>query len=70
MPSSLMKNLAALLLAFTLPSPLLLTGCRDREAGYYNRWEQETHREHVDLERRPAPEQREYRDWRQRHDHH
>ena len=68
MLSSLSKNLAALLLAFTLASPLLLTGCRDREGDYYNRWEHETHREHVEMERRSDAEQREYRDWRQRQD--
>jgi hypothetical protein len=63
------KKLAALLLATMLASPLLLTGCRNSEAAYYNRWEHETHREHVDLARRSAAEQKEYRDWRDRQDH-
>ena len=70
MLSSLFKNRAAFLLLFTLAAPLLLTGCRDREADDYNRWEHETHREHVDQARRSAAEQREYRDWRERQDRH
>lgn len=67
---SFSRNLAALLLAIALVLPLMLTGCRNREGDYYNRWEHETHREHVDLDRRPSTEQKEYRDWRERQDHH
>ncbi len=68
MPFSLSKRLSVFLLPLTLASPLLLAGCQNREAAYYNRWERETHREHVDLARRSAAEQREYRDWRDRQD--
>lgn len=34
------------------------------EEGYYNRWEGETHRGHVDFDKRPEPEQKEYYTWR------
>lgn len=70
MLSSLSRKFAALLLAATLASPMLLTGCRSRGDNSYNRWEQQTHRQHVDLDKRSADEQKEYRDWRQRQDHH
>lgn len=66
--SSLIKTRAALLLTFALAFPLFLTGCRDRDADDYNRWERETHREHVDQARRSADEQRQYREWRERQD--
>ena len=39
------------------------------ETVIYNQWETETHRAHVDLEKRKAEEQKEYRDWREKHDH-
>jgi len=39
------------------------------ETVIYNQWEVETHRAHLDLERRNAAEQREYRAWREKHDH-
>lgn len=57
-----------LLLAMALGLPLLVAGCENREATYYNRWERETHREHVDLARRAAAEQKEYSDWRRAQD--
>ncbi len=69
MPSLLSKSLAVSLLSLTFASPVLLTGCRNSETAYYNRWERETHREHVDLARRNAAEQKEYWDWRHRQDH-
>ena len=34
------------------------------EVGYYGRWENETHRGHVDFRKRPAAEQKEYWTWR------
>ena len=64
----LFRKVAPLLLAVVFASPVLLAGCQDREAAYYNRWERETHREHVDLNRRAAEEQREYAEWRRRED--
>jgi len=66
MLTSLFKNRAALLLIFTLASPLALTSCRNRDADDYNRWERETHREHVDQDRLNDAEKKEYRDWRER----
>jgi len=41
------------------------------ETVIYNKWEVETHRAHKDIKERPAEEQKEYNDWRQKHpDHH
>jgi hypothetical protein len=43
----------------------------DGEVVYYNQWEGETHREHKDLKQREKAEQKEYWDWRHKHeDHH
>jgi hypothetical protein len=68
MRSLIRKVALVLFFAATFASPVFLTGCQDRETVYYNRWEQETHREHVELARRTADEQREYQDWRRRQD--
>jgi len=38
------------------------------EVVYYQRWEGDTHRNHVDYRKRNAAEQKEY--WTWRHDHH
>jgi hypothetical protein len=40
------------------------------EVVYYNQWETETHREHRDLKQRNKDEQKEYWDWRHKHDDH
>jgi hypothetical protein len=37
---------------------------------YYNQWEHDTHRDHVDLKQRNAADQKEYWDWRHKDDHH
>ncbi len=42
----------------------------DGEVVYYNQWERDTHRDHVDLKRRNAADQKEYWDWRHKDDHH
>ena len=34
------------------------------EAGYYQRWEVETHHDHVDFRTRNTDEQKQYWDWR------
>lgn len=34
------------------------------EAGYYSRWETETHREHMDFKKRNKADQKAYWDWR------
>lgn len=65
------RKFASLLLAVALVSPLAMIGCRSQETVYYNQWEHDTHREHVDLSKRSADEQREYAEWRRsRDDHH
>jgi len=38
------------------------------EAGYYERWEVETHRRHEDFRRRSREEQNEYWNWRHHHE--
>jgi hypothetical protein len=65
---SLFQKFALLSFAVVLASPVFLAGCQDRETVYYNRWERETHREHVELNRRTAAEQREYDEWRHKLD--
>jgi len=42
----------------------------DGEVVYYNQWETETHRQHVDLKHRKKDEQKEYWDWRHKNDPH
>lgn len=37
------------------------------ERVYYNQWEVETHRPHMDFKRRPADEQKGYYTWRHNH---
>ena len=39
----------------------------DREVVYYNNWEHDTHRNHVDYRKRKPEEQKEY--WNYRHSH-
>jgi hypothetical protein len=36
----------------------------NNEIAFYGRWENETHRDHVDFRNRPANDQREYWTWR------
>ncbi len=38
------------------------------ETVYYGQWETETHRDHRDLKHRDKSEQKEYWDWRHKHD--
>lgn len=65
------------LVALAFMIPLLGTGCAEHrqvyawgpgESGYYVEWEHETHREHLDYDRRDRDAQRDY--WRWRHHHH
>ena len=68
---SLFRKIAPLLLAAAMASPAALMGCRSQETVYYQQWEHDTHRQHMDLEKRSAEEQREYADWRRsQNDHH
>jgi hypothetical protein len=39
----------------------------DGEVVYYQQWETETHRQHVDLKHRSKADQKEYWDWRHKH---
>jgi len=39
----------------------------DAEEPYYERWEHETHRDHVDYAQRNTDDQHAYWDWRQSH---
>jgi hypothetical protein len=60
----LIRKFALLFLAVTMASPLAVNGCRSQETVYYEQWEHDTHREHMDLNKRSVEEQREYADWR------
>jgi hypothetical protein len=72
------KNLSLSLLVAILACPVLMTGCKtqttteynQQEPADYTQWEHETQRQHVDLEKRNADEQKEYRDWQQSHNQH
>ncbi len=71
---SVFRSLVPLLIGTVLAVPVLVTGCRSQappQDDSYIQWEHETHREHVDLSKRSAEEQKEYQDWRASHgDHH
>jgi hypothetical protein len=76
----LIKNLARLSLAVVLASPVYMTGCAVHarvydpyyndyhvwagETVYYNNWEHDTHRDHVDFNRRSDADKKEYWTWR------
>ena len=70
---------ASLLFAATLAASVLSTGCAHTgyydpyyhdyhpvsgEVVYYNQWEHDTHRDHVELKDRNAADQKAYWDWR------
>ena len=40
------------------------------EVVYYNQWERDTHRDHVDLNKRNDADKKEYWDWRHKSDDH
>jgi hypothetical protein len=68
----LSKHFASTLLSAVLASTMLLAGCRtheynDHETVYYQQWEHETHRDHVDFKQRPDADQKEYWTWREHH---
>ena len=80
---SLMKSFATILLAATIASPVLLAGCSahvrvydpyyhdyhawDGEVVYYNQWEHDTHRDHLEFNKRNSDDQKAYWDWRHSH---
>lgn len=79
------KILGTLALAAALTAPVVISGCAARvydyeyqdyhhwngpERGYYEEWEDRTHRRHEDYDRRNQDEQRDYWRWRNsRHGH-
>lgn len=71
---SLFRNFVPLLLATVLAAPVITTGCRSQgpsEDDRYAQWERDTHRQHVDVNKRSADEQKQYEDWkRSQNDHH
>jgi outer membrane PBP1 activator LpoA protein len=71
------RKINSCLLAAAMMAALLPTGCRvvnqppaNNETVYYQKWETETHRQHVDQNQRSKDEQKEYSDWRQKQDDH
>lgn len=67
---SFSRNLAPLLFATVLAASVMAMGCRSHrpsEDDSYNQWEHETHRQHVDVDRRNADERKQYDDWRRSH---
>jgi hypothetical protein len=72
------KNFALSILLAIFACPVLIAGCKtqntteinQQEPPDYRQWEGETHRQHVDLDKRSAEEQKEYRDWHQDHSRH
>jgi hypothetical protein len=70
-----MRKFGRLLLVSVLMIPFFATGCAPHrevyawtpgEQTYYVQWEQDSHRRHVDYERRSKSEQRAYWKWRHR----
>ena len=80
---SSLRNLAPLVLAAAIACPAFLSGCAVHarvydpyyhdyhvwvdEEPYYSQWENNTHREHKDFNKRNKDEQKEYWDWRHSH---
>ena len=80
----LSKKISACLLGGAMATAIFTTGCGvhagyydpyyhdhhpvDGEIVYYNQWESDNHHEHKDLKRRNKDEQKEYWDWRHKHD--
>ncbi|HWB32562.1 MAG TPA: hypothetical protein VG714_05250 [Acidobacteriaceae bacterium] len=71
-----MKIPGRMLLAAILAAPLLAAGCAGHrqvyvwgpgETVYYSRWERDTHRNHVDWDRRNEADHRAYWQWRRHH---
>jgi len=74
-----------LFLAAIFALPLLLGGCAvharvydpyyhdyhpwNGESGYYVQWEHDTHRDHMDFDKRNDDDKKAYWDWRHQHDH-
>ncbi|MGB6742509.1 MAG: hypothetical protein WBE38_02545 [Terracidiphilus sp.] len=79
----LSRNLAPFLLAAVCATPVFMAGCAVHarvydpyyhdyhpwggETVYYQQWETNTHRDHMDFNKRNAADQKEYWDWRHSH---
>jgi uncharacterized lipoprotein YajG len=74
---SLSRNLFSLFLVAGLAVPVLVTGCQSQaptqsqaapqpapQDDAYLKWEHDTNRQHVDLEKRSADERKQYDDWK------
>ena len=67
-----MGKFGRFLLAAVLTIPLLTTGCAVHrpyawgpgQQAYYVRWEHDTHRNHIDYDKRDKSDQRAYQKWR------
>jgi hypothetical protein len=86
LPPSVARFVPGLVLAAALSAPFFTAGCAvharvydpyyhdyhdwNGETVYYSQWETETHRNHVDFNKRPRDEQKQYWDWRHSHDQH
>jgi hypothetical protein len=82
--TSLKRQFSKLALAAAVALPVFIAGCAvharvydpyyhdyhgwNGEVVYYNQWEHDTHRDHVDFGRRNDSDKKEYWDWR--HNHH
>lgn len=71
------RKIHGCLLGVAMMAALLPTGCKvvnqppaNNETVYYQKWETETHRPHVELPQRTSDEQKEYSDWRHKQDDH
>ena len=83
---SALKSFASILLAASAATPALITGCSgsvrvydpyyhdyhrwNGEVVYYNQWERDTHRDHMDYNKRNHDDQKAYWDWRHSHGDH
>jgi hypothetical protein len=79
-----LSNISICLLASALGTAALTTGCTvharyydpyyhdyhpvSGEVVYYSQWEKETHRGHVDLDKRNDADKKEYWNWRHKHE--
>jgi len=77
---SFLRRLVPMLFAAAIAMPVLCNGCAARvrvydpyyhdyhawpaEEPYYTQWEHETHREHMDFNKRSKADQKAYWDWR------
>jgi hypothetical protein len=76
-------KVASIFLAAAMLGPLLCAGCTAHvrvydpyyhdyhtwpaENGYYVQWEHDTHRDHMDFDRRSEADKKAYWDWRHQH---